>query len=329
MKYELMVKAKEQTVKTLSEILKLESVEPKTIVTELEQLNYEDQGEKNDVYNKVNLLHKNHITDGRHGSWKNNLSKKFIEQIEEKYRDWLVNNDYSISTNLCSEVETHQEYSCQYIKWVETSFPELAVSSLALFKSAKQTDWENPTTPIELNNFAVVNIIEAENTDGTSLRQFYLDLAIEALETALSLENNPLCVAHLGIIKNLLGENNIDYNIYYSNLLDLLPLIFTQPNSSPAGFVYLPIRLRNQAKNKEILQKIISLDNGYLQAFYLLIADLEQCQLFFNNPWGLRLVNLANQILPDSAEIKLSLGISSIFNKQLEGLLYLYQAGHS
>ena len=36
MKYELMVNAKEQTVNTLSEILKLESVEPKTIVTELE-----------------------------------------------------------------------------------------------------------------------------------------------------------------------------------------------------------------------------------------------------------------------------------------------------
>ena len=140
-------------------------------------------------------------------------------------------------------------------------------------------------------------------------------------------ETNPLCVAHLGIIKNLLGETNLGCNIEYSNLLTLLPIIFTQKNNLPAGFVYLPIPLRNKAKNKENLQKIISLDNGYLQAFYLLIADLEQSQMVFYNPWGLRMLNLVNQIIPDAVNIKLNLGISSLFNKQVEGLLYLYQAG--
>jgi predicted SAM-dependent methyltransferase len=122
-----------------------------------------------------------------------------------------------ISLNIIATKDSSEEIKT-YKKHLKQYFSNIMFSRLPLFKSAKQTDWENPTTPIELNNFAVVNIIEAENTDGTSLRQFYLDLAIEALETALSLENNPLCVAHLGIIKNLLGENNIDYNIYYSYL---------------------------------------------------------------------------------------------------------------
>lgn len=237
-----------------------------------------------------------------------------------KVLDRFISLNIIATKSFNSPTDTYNEYLKQY-------FSNIIFSKLPLFKSAKQSDYVNPTTPLELNNFAVINIIEAENTEDISLREFYLDLAIEALETALNIEENHLlCIAHLGIIKHLLGETNTIENIEYSTLLELLPMVFLQQNTSPAGLVYLPIRFRNKAKNKANLQKIIGLDNSYLQGFYLLVADLEQSQMIFDNDWGLRFLNFANQIIPDSAHIKLNLGISSFLNTQNEGLLYLYQA---
>lgn len=213
-----------------------------------------------------------------------------------------------------------------YQKYLQQHFPDINSSLLPLFQSAQQTDWENPSTAIELNNFAVISIIEAEKTEDTALRQFYLELAIEALETALNQENHPLCVAHLGIIKSLIGEVNVANQIEYSQLLDILPVIFEPQENQVSGLVYLPIFNRNKSKNKETLSKVIALDNSYLQAFYLFIADCEQSQMIFYNSSGLRLLNLANQIIPNSVNIKLNLGISCISNQQPEGLLYLHQA---
>ena len=231
-----------------------------------------------------------------------------------------------ISLNMIATKDENQ-YIISYKNYLKQYFPHLTSSQISSLKVAQETDYENPSTAIELNNFAVINLIEAEQTNDLSLREFYLDLAIEALETALNLEEtHPLCITHLGIINNLLGKNNQAQNIEYSNLLALFPSIFLQQNKLTTGLVYLQISLRNQQKNKSNLEKIITIDNGYLQAVYLLIADLEQSQIFFYNSWGLRLLNLANQIIPNSADIKLNLGISTIFNQQPEGLLYLYQA---
>ncbi|BAQ61060.1 methyltransferase [Geminocystis sp. NIES-3708] len=213
-----------------------------------------------------------------------------------------------------------------YQEYISENVADINLSSLPLFTSAQQTDWENPSTTIELNNFAVIQIIEARKTEDIGLRQFYLELAIEALETALNQENHPLCVAHLGIIKSLTGEVHTAHQIEFSRLLDILPIIFEPQENSVSGLVYLPINNRNKAKNKESLKNIISLDNGYLQAFYLLIADCEQSQMVFYNSGGLRLLNLANNIIPNSVNIKLNLGISNLSNRQPEGLLYLHQA---
>jgi FkbM family methyltransferase len=125
-----------------------------------------------------------------------------------------------------------------------------------------------------------------------------------------------------------MGEANIARQIEYSRLLDILPIIFDSQEEQVAGLVYLPIQHRNKSKNKESLEEIIKLENSYLQAFYLLVSDCEQSQMVFYNPMGLRLLNLANQVLPQSVNIKLNFGISSIFNQQLEGLLHFHQARH-
>ncbi|WP_017293800.1 FkbM family methyltransferase [Geminocystis herdmanii] len=213
-----------------------------------------------------------------------------------------------------------------YQEYLQKNLPHLDLSSLPMGKSAEKTDWENPSTAIELNNFAVIQILEAKNSQDIALRQFYLELAIEALETAIENENHPLCVAHLAIIKSLTGEVNFAHNLEYSKIIEILPLIFSSQEESIAGLIYLPIFNRNQSKNKENLELIIKENNSYQQALYLLIADCEQSQMVFYNSSGLRLLNYANQIIPNSFNIKLNLGLSNLFNNLYEGLLYLHQA---
>jgi hypothetical protein len=45
-------------------------------------------------HDTVNLLHKGHITDGRHGSWPNVLSGDAIRAIETEFRPWLTRRKY-------------------------------------------------------------------------------------------------------------------------------------------------------------------------------------------------------------------------------------------
>lgn len=63
----------------------------------LGSLNYNSQGEKNRRYHTLNLFHKEHITDGRHGSWSKNLPNSLVDEIEDTYSDWLRSNNYPLN----------------------------------------------------------------------------------------------------------------------------------------------------------------------------------------------------------------------------------------
>jgi hypothetical protein len=72
--------------------------EPARIVAELQRLNYEADGEKNGRYHKINLYHRDHITDGRIGSWQGSLDGQLASRITEKYRWWF--DKYGYTTEL-------------------------------------------------------------------------------------------------------------------------------------------------------------------------------------------------------------------------------------
>lgn len=212
-----------------------------------------------------------------------------------------------------------------YVNFIQKHLPEIPREKLLpLLEANQNTNWENPITAEDLNNFAVMQLIEAEATTDDSMRQVYLDLALEALQSSLNLANNHLCIAHLGILHNLIGENNIAFQFELPVFVKTLQSTFIQEKLSPS-LVYFPINYKNSQKNKETLAKIISLDNSYLQAIYLLITDYEQSQMWFYSGIGLRLLNFANQLIPDSFNLKLQLGIANLYNGAWEGLWHLHQ----
>lgn len=217
----------------------------------------------------------------------------------------------------------------KYVEYIQKNLPDIQLDFLSpILTSAQNTDWENPTTAEELNNFAVIQLIEAELADDLYLRQFNLELALESLKNALEKENNHLAIAHLGILHSLRGETHISSALQYFHLLRFFPKMSLDVDTKkhPPSLIYFPVHSRNNFQNRETLAKLIQLDNSYLQAIYLLTADFQQSRMVFYDSEGLRFLNLANQIITDSVGIKLTLAISSLCNKRQEGLISLHQA---
>lgn len=67
------------------------------ILREVEGEKFVRQVSEGTPHDTVNLLHKDHITDGRHGSWKNVVPEEFIVAIEKEFRGWLMHRGYSVS----------------------------------------------------------------------------------------------------------------------------------------------------------------------------------------------------------------------------------------
>jgi hypothetical protein len=97
MRYESMMTDQQSTLQELSNVLKINTdVNIQKIIAQIDTLKYEDPGNKKPLYHMENLLHKGHFTSGRHGSWKGFINNKLLKQIESKYREWFIQNNYPL-----------------------------------------------------------------------------------------------------------------------------------------------------------------------------------------------------------------------------------------
>ena len=223
-----------------------------------------------------------------------NLSSEFVE----RYHDYLQNNCPNLDSDSLSCVASNLESTC----------------------------WDDPTSAIDLNNFAVVALIEAEHTQDSSLRELYIGMALQALNQGLEEYRHPLCAAHLAIFLTMTGEREEAIEIIFPIFIDTIQYVYSNIEKSTPGIVYLP-RTSSSFKNNqnEELISILQAEDGYTQSLLLLTETLCRTQLVFYNAMGLRLLHLAAQVFPDSISINFKLGISSLMNNQWEGLLYLHR----
>ncbi|NJR66128.1 MAG: FkbM family methyltransferase [Leptolyngbyaceae cyanobacterium CRU_2_3] len=211
-----------------------------------------------------------------------------------------------------------------YRQYLQRFCPTLDLASLSdLCRDIETTQWDEPESALDLNNFAVIALIEAEQSSGI-LRSMNLELALEALQQGVALQpSHPLCVAHLAILHHLIGENTAAAQTSFSTLLELFQLAFHAVPSIPLGLIYLP---SDRPRATSQLHALLQAPNGHTQALLLLSETLWRSQQVFYSVGGLRFLQLAVQLMPQSAELHLKLGLAKLLNHQWEGLLDLQQA---
>ncbi|UZQ55086.1 FkbM family methyltransferase [Trichothermofontia sichuanensis B231] len=192
----------------------------------------------------------------------------------------------------------------------------------------EKTLWDNPQSSLDWNNLAVMALIEAERNDDLTLRSTYLEMALEALQEAIAVADHPLIFAHHTVWETLTESKQVGIKKAFSYLINMLDDSFNPECLADPGLIYIPCKNKNASPrliSSQIIQ-IFNADNAYIQALRLLCETCCQNQIFFYSSVGLRFLNLAIQLLPDSAITNLKLGIANIGALGQEGLFNLHRA---
>ncbi|MEG4231952.1 FkbM family methyltransferase [Microcoleus sp. Pol11C3] len=227
-----------------------------------------------------------------------------------------------------NSMDSSREFKDKYIDYIYHNCPSLDANSLARVAIIlESTCWEEPTSCLDLNNVAVLALILAEQSEDLLDRQLYLNMALEALNQGIEKDNCPLCMAHLALVLTMTGEMSQAIELAFPAFINTIPNVYSNIEKPPSALVYLPSP-RNSLSNTlaEQLTHLLQARDAYTQAFFLLSEVLCRTHIVFYGAGGLRLLNLAENVLADSSFIKFKLGVSCMGNNLREGLLYLHQA---
>ncbi len=188
--------------------------------------------------------------------------------------------------------------------------------------------WEQPQTALDWNNRAVAALVAAEGCDNSLTHGLYAEIAFDGIQAGFELNQHPLCAAHLALLNCMLGNYSDAAQIAFSAFINNLQPTYTEAEIEP-GIVYIPTLTRTHVTNgrSEQLQRILNTENGYVQAMLMLTEVLCRTQIALDNQTGIRLLHLMNQLMPDLIFPNIRLGIYSVGNRALEGLVYLHRAG--
>ncbi|WP_293335749.1 FkbM family methyltransferase [Microcoleus sp. CAWBG58] len=242
---------------------------------------------------------------------------KFISPMLESLTDPQTDNDF----------QEQSPVDC-YLEYIKTNCPTLNLDTWLRIKSSLETtSWDEPVSAADLNNFAVVALIQAESCPDLSVKELYFNMALEALNRGVELREHPLCTAHLAVVLAMTGEILEASQISLASLIDTLHYADSSAAQIMPAIVYFP-QIDNSFRSyrNENLTQILQAKEGYTQAVMLLTEVLCRSLLVSYNTRGLFVKHLAAQVFPDSISINLTLGISSLINNLWEGLLYLHRA---
>jgi FkbM family methyltransferase len=222
-------------------------------------------------------------------------------------------------------MESDFSYSQSYQNYLQAILGQAESSLTTLVQGIlNETNWDEPQSPLDCNNLAVMTLIMAEQADDLQMRSLYLEMAIETLSE--NADAHPLCAAHLAMIQCMIGESRSAISLAFSNLIATSQFAFAN-QSAKTGLIYLPKDKSSRSiAQHELLTMMLEAETDSAQAILLLSDVLRRSQLVFYNPGGLRFLQLATHLMPNSAWLNLSLGLASLFNNQWEGLTYLHKA---
>jgi hypothetical protein len=215
-----------------------------------------------------------------------------------------------------------------YLNYVKQNQVEITTTATQqLVQILDNCQWEQPQTALDWNNLAVAALVAAESCDNSLTHGLYAEIAFDAVQAGSELNQHPLCAAHLALLNCMLGNYSEAVQIAFSAFINNLQPAYTEAQIEP-GIIYIPLLTRTHITNgrSEQLQRILNTDNGYTQALLMLTEVLCRTQITLDNQTGVRLLHLMNQLMPDTIVPNIRLGIYSIGNRELEGLVYLHRA---
>jgi FkbM family methyltransferase len=216
-----------------------------------------------------------------------------------------------------------------YLNYVNQNQVEINPTAFAqLTQILDKCQWEQPQTALDWNNLAVAALVAAESCDNSLTHGLYAEIAFDAVQAGAELNQHPLCAAHLALLNCMLGNYSDAAQIAFSAFINNLQPAYTEAEIE-SGIVYIPPLIRTHITNgrSEQLQQILNTENGYTQAMLMLTEVLCRTQIALDNQTGIRLLHLMNQLMPDLIYPNIRLGIYSIGNQEVEGLVYLHRAG--
>ena len=101
LRYEHLLVDRLSEVKKIAAVLRLpqetlDRLPYDAILGEVEGAKFEKKYSESLPHDPDNLLHKGHITDGRHGSWTKILPEEFVGEIETMFAGWMVARGYMV-----------------------------------------------------------------------------------------------------------------------------------------------------------------------------------------------------------------------------------------
>ena len=217
-------------------------------------------------------------------------------------------------------MELMSAYSDRYLEYIFSHYPDIDAGILSSVESVfESTNWNNPETSLDCNNLAVIDLIEAEQSEDLEVRTNLIQTAMQKLERGYSLDQNPHCAAHYVLIQSILGEDKKAIQLALNATLGTLQPIHKGISSALA---YLPLSNRNLLE----FESILNAENGYDQALMLLAEALRRSQFIFYNSSGIRFLRLANQLSSLSPIVCLMLGVAELMSRQIEGIVHLHHA---
>lgn len=216
-------------------------------------------------------------------------------------------------------------YASLYWQYLQDACPSIAPASLpAVHTALETTNWDEPQTPVEWNNYGVIALLEAEQTTDGDLRRLYVETAIASFNKGIN--EHPLCAAHLALTYSLVGETRIAGQIALTSFVQTFQPLYAGANPLAPGLVYLPLSHFDEAPAQRLVS-LVKQEDGLRQAFLLLGDVLSlQLQTVFYNEAGQRFLHLAAHMAPESVMNNLLLGIAGCMNEKWEHLFYLHRA---
>ncbi len=211
-----------------------------------------------------------------------------------------------------------------YQDYLEAAYPEIEFSlSTEWIRNIESTNWDEPQSSLELNNVAVMALIEAEVAGDQQTRITYLEMAFNLLNRQVE-EIHPLQIAHLALLYFLIDERTTAVNLSFPQFISLLQPVDQNSAIMPPGLIYLPSP--KKFNNGEIIKKILETDNGNQQALLMSLEVVLRSPLTFYNGQSQRALQLALSLNLTSLENNFKLGLAYLLNQQIEGLYYLQYA---